>query len=131
MTFTDLFNKLVGKKDLNRDMMKAGTGFMVTLSDTIRKLQKKGYVENLTARFDRLECRSGAIKMYPGAFIIDEVVRFENASDPDDQSILYAISSPSKKIKGVYVESFGAHHDEMSAEMNEYFRDHLHRALLS
>lgn len=113
-------------KKRDQDVLKAGTGFMVGLADTLRKIQGKGYEENLTSKVDHFEARSGEIKLYPVDFKVDEIVRFENTSDPDDQAILYAVSSDSKGIKGVFVESFGLYNDELSPEMNERLKQHPH-----
>lgn len=85
---------------------------MLQLFDAVKLLQRKGYGENLVPHYDHLTC--GDIKLYPSEIFFDHILRFENASDPDDQSILYAISVPSKKIKGLYVESYGLYHDEWS-----------------
>ena len=95
----------------------AGTGFMQCPTDAIRELQAKGYTENLSACFDHLSCRSGEVQLYPQDFYIDEMLRFENSSDPDDNSILYAITCKNHKIKGLYIESYGTYHDELSAGM--------------
>lgn len=90
----------------------AGTGFMLSLTDSIHEFEKKGYTENLVPRFDHFESRSGQVKLYPDDLKIDKVLRFENSSDPDDQSIMYAISSGD--LKGLYVDSYGLYHDELS-----------------
>lgn len=101
------------------EMEKAGTGDMMGLQDTIRELQKKGYKENFAPCYDHLTFGSGYIKVYPRDIIFDEIFRFENSSDPDDQSILYAISYPALNIKGLLVESYGLYHDELSNAMIE------------
>ncbi len=110
----------------SENVLEAGTGFMMPLVDALHKLQSKGYVENLTPKFDHFECRSGEIKVYPDDMLIDHVYRFENTSDPDDQSIAYAVSCPKAGIKGVYVESYGLYHEELSEEMIQKFKDHEH-----
>jgi hypothetical protein len=51
-------------------------------------------------------------------------VRFENTSDPNDQSILYAISSPKHGIKGLFLESYGIYTEEVSRSMIEKFKNH-------
>ena len=100
---------------------------MVSLSEVISHWQLEGYTENLTPRFDHFECQNGSIKMYPENFEIDEVERFENTSDPNDQSILYALSSVGLGIKGLYVDSYGAYHDDLSPLILEKFKSHFLR----
>ena len=85
---------------------------MLQLLDTVKVLQRKGYTHNLVPCFDHL-CTEG-VSIYPSEIFFDQVIRFENASDPDDQAILYAISAPTKKIKGLYVDSYGLYHDELA-----------------
>lgn len=100
---------------LNQDQMQAGTGFMACLSDAIRDFEKKGYSENLVAEYDHF--RAQQISIYPEEFYVDQIVRFENSSDPDDQSILYAITSHEHGLKGLYVESYGLYHESLSSTM--------------
>lgn len=104
------------------DELKAGTGFMLQLHEGINYLRKLGYVENLTSHYDHFECRSGEIKLMPSDFSVDGMMRFENTSDPDDQSILYAISSNDGKTKGAYVDSYGLYHEDLSPEIIERFK---------
>jgi hypothetical protein len=110
-------------KATSNEILKAGTGNMLSLSNAIRVFQDKGYKENLVPRYDHLGCHSEEIKLFPMDIVIDEIVRFENTSDPDDQSILYAISSLDKSVKGLYVESYGLYHDDLSPEMLRRIRD--------
>lgn len=112
-------------KEMSNSMSEAGTGFMVSLTDVIHDLQRKGYVENLTPKFDHFECQSGKFKLYPGEIEIDKVIRFENASDPDDQAILFAICSKLQGLKGVYVDSYGLQHDELSPAVLGKLKAHV------
>lgn len=101
----------------DRARLEAGTGFMASLADTIRAFESRGYTENLVPRFDHFEFRSGQEHLAPEDFVLDEMRRFENTSDPDDQAILYAISAPTQGVKGLYVDSYGAYHDDLSERM--------------
>lgn len=85
---------------------------MQQLLDTIKTLQRQGYTGNLVPSYDHLSC--GEINLYPSDIFFDQVIRFETASDPDDQSILYVISAPAKKVKGLYVDSYGLYHDNLA-----------------
>ena len=97
-----------------KSTMKSGTGEMPSMTDVVRDLQGKGYRENLVPRFDHFSCQSEKFQLYPNDLKLDQVVRFENTSDPDDQSILYAISSKSRPLKGIYIESYGLYHENLS-----------------
>ena len=94
-------------------------------TEVMQDFEKKGYTKNLTLKVDHFEVDSGKEKIYPDEFEIDDFVRFENASDPDDQSILYAISSPRHNLKGLFLESYGLYTEETSRSMIEKFRHHL------
>lgn len=100
---------------------------MISLAECIVTLENEGYVENLTANFDHFSCRVGEIEIYPKDFQVDKVVRFENASDPGDQSILYAISSSEKGIKGLFVESYGLYHENLSPGLLEKLTEECRR----
>lgn len=119
MIFSKLLSFFHPKPDRDEEQHQAGTGFMMCLTDCIRQMQAKGYDENLVPCFDHLSCRSGEFRLYPRDFFIDEMIRFENSSDPDDQAILYAIRCPRQNLKGLYVESYGTYHDELSTGMLE------------
>ncbi len=116
---TKIQNLLGLRTQQDNDQLKAGTGFMINLCDTIKLLEARGYTENLVPGFDHFTCRSGEMTLYPRDFFIDEIFRFENSSDPADQSILYAITCHKHNIQGLYVESYGVYHDELSAAMLE------------
>ncbi len=105
-------------EEITREEMEAGTGFMPGLAETMQILEEEGgYTHNLTAKVDHFECCSGAHKIYPKNLIVEKIHRFENSSDPDDNSILYAISDPSQKIKGLYVEAYTINQDTLSVDL--------------
>jgi hypothetical protein len=106
-------------QDQTQDSIKAGTGFMEPLSEAIEIYRKNGYTENLVPYFDHLATHSNNLKIWPSEIIVDEVCRFENSSDPSDQSILYVISVPSRNLKGLYTESYGLYHDNLSEPLQE------------
>lgn len=108
------------------DILEAGTGFMMSLYEMLTQLERLGYVENLGAKGDHFEARSGALKLYPKDIIIDKMLRFENTSDPDDQAILYAISAPDLGVKGVYVDTYGINGNDLSPELLRALRDMVH-----
>lgn len=90
-----------------------------SLAVAIKEFESKGYNESLIPCFDHFYFGPDKIELYPHEIFFDEIVRFENFSDPDDQAILYAISAPTKKTKGLYSESYGLYHDDLSQAMIE------------
>lgn len=98
-------------------MKTAGTGAMKALKDSMAELHKKGYTANLDLCYDHFSAGSGDIILQADEIFFDDVIRFENSSDPDDQSILYVVSVPGTNLKGLYAESYGLYHDDLSQSM--------------
>lgn len=90
-----------------------------TLSETINGLIKLGYTHDFNIRDECIVCYQTNLILSPDDFQIDKVYRFEGASDPDDQSILYAISSEKYEIKGTLVNGYGISSDEVSSKLVE------------
>ncbi len=95
-----------------------------TLSETINALIGLGYAHDFNIKEDCLICRQTNDSLSPSDFQIDKVYRFEGASNPDDQSILYAISSTKFNMKGVLVNGYGISSDETSAKLIEKLQTH-------
>ena len=74
-----------------------------TLSETINGLKKEGY----TLDFN------------------DKIFRFEGQSNPDDQSILYAISSKKFNVKGTLVNGYGIYADDVTTALVAKLQQHL------
>jgi hypothetical protein len=92
---------------------------MPTLSETMNQLRKEGYTEDFNLQQNCLECRNGEFRVFADEFKVDKFFRFEGASNPSDSSILYAISSYSKNLKGVLVNAYGIYSEPMTDEMLE------------
>ncbi|MFZ7115393.1 MAG: phosphoribosylpyrophosphate synthetase [Bacteroidota bacterium] len=90
-----------------------------TVVEAINGLKKQGYVEDLNLRQNCLECVQRDIKLFHDEFQIDKYFRFEGNSDPADESIVYAVSSPKYNIKGVLVNGYGISSESLTNEMLE------------
>ncbi|MEP6795518.1 MAG: phosphoribosylpyrophosphate synthetase [Saprospiraceae bacterium] len=90
-----------------------------TLTDAINSLRSQGYTEDFNLQTSFLDCRQGALQVHPHEFEIDKLFRFFGPSDPDDESILYAISSSSHALKGILVDGFGTSSDSLTQDMIE------------
>ncbi len=78
-----------------------------TLSEAVNDLQKRGYTDDLSHDGSYLICTARGLSLDPAEFEIDEFHRFEGNSDPEDQSIVYAISSTKHAVRGILVNAFG------------------------
>jgi hypothetical protein len=87
-----------------------------TLSEAVNGLKARGYTEDLNLKPTCIECTTLDLQLHPEHFTVDEYHRFEGASNPDDNSIVYAIHSD-KGVKGVLVDAYGMYSANLSDEM--------------
>ena len=92
-------------------------GKYTTLSEAINDLTNKGYTYNFNMKEDFIECPENNCQLQPEEFEIDETHRFQEMSDVDNESVLYAISSTDGKIKGLLVNAYGIYADYASFKL--------------
>lgn len=97
-----------------------------TLSQTMNGLMELGYTHDFNIHEECLVCHEFSVTLSPDEFEIDKVYRFEGASDPEDQSILYAISSKKSNIKGILVNGYGISADAETSKLIEKLETHKH-----
>jgi hypothetical protein len=102
--------------DMNSNELAESFG---TLSETVNGLKKAGYTLDFNVHQDCIICQQTKTVMSPEDFQIDKAYRFEGPSDPNDESIVYAISSEKLGVKGVLVNGYGISADEASARLIE------------
>lgn len=88
--------------------------FMKTYNNLVEAtsdLMARGYSENLTLDGETVDVKIKNVKMKAEEFEIDEFYRFEGESNPDDMSIIYAVSSSKFNLKGILVNAFGTYAD--------------------
>jgi hypothetical protein len=56
------------------------------------------------------------VQWEPENFVVDEYHRFEGMSNPDDNSIVFAISS-SDGVKGTLVDAYGMYSENLTEPM--------------
>jgi len=87
-----------------------------TLAEAINDLRKRGYKEDFNAKPHCLECNALNLQLHPEHFSVAEFHRFEGMSNPDDNSIVYAISSH-EGVKGLLVDAYGMYADSLTEPM--------------
>lgn len=88
-----------------------------TLSQAINKLKlEEGYEYDFNLLDEEIELKAEKETYGIKDFEVDKVLRFEGMSNPDDNAILYAISTNSGK-KGVLVDGYGISSGQVSKEM--------------
>lgn len=95
-----------------------------TLSEAINKLKlEEGYKYDFNLLDEYLELKSEKEKYTADEFEVDKVLRFEGMSNPDDNSILYAITTSNGK-KGILTDGYGMYGGQVSKTiLNKLQRD--------
>ena len=99
-----------------------------TLSEAMNSLKSRGYTHEFSVSPDDdcTICSGSTTKnLMPNSFVIDEVFRFEGPSDPGDEMILFAISSPKHSLKGTFMSAFGSYSDDNTSEVIKMFRERV------
>lgn len=86
------------------------------LPQAINDLRTKGYTLDFSPQTDCIVSEKESLRLSPEEFTIDDAFRFEGDSDPENQSILYAISS-AHGAKGLLINSYGIYADPLSDAM--------------
>lgn len=94
-----------------------------SLIDALDDLKNRGYEADFGTEQVCLYCGDLDLRLNPESFNIDEVYRFEGDSNPDDSSVVYAISS-STGVKGTLVDVYGAYAGNQSSEMLKKLQAH-------
>ena len=79
---------------------------METEQEALARLCARGFTESFHAADGELVA-SGGRALRPEAFTVDEIVRFEGRSDPDDEAMIFALQA-FDGTKGTYLVAFGA-----------------------
>ena len=90
---------------------------MTTVSEVINDLQKEGYTIDFNLKENCPECNGNYLQLHPEEFVIDKHYRFEGISDPEDEAVVYAISSLKHNLKGVLVNGYGISSDPLTEDM--------------
>ena len=89
-----------------------------TVAEAVADLKKRGYTIDFNLAGDCVHCEKTMVSLRPPEFEITELYRFEGASDPADEAVVFAIESKHGQ-KGVLVNGYGISADETSVEMVE------------
>ncbi len=87
-----------------------------TLSQAVNDLSERGYTNDFKLSANAITCQALDVQLDPKNFKIDEYYRFEGDSNPDDNSVVYAVSSE-KGVKGVIIDAYGVYAESLSFEM--------------
>jgi hypothetical protein len=80
---------------------------METMQQAVARLDAAGYTADFSIAGGRIACPSCGETVAPDDVSVDEVVRFEGDTNPDDESALYAISAGPCGHRGTLALAFG------------------------
>ena len=95
-----------------------------TVSQTINALKRQGYDLDFNIKQECLICHQTNTVLSPEDFEMDAVYRFEGESNPDDEAVVYAISSPKYSVKGILVNAYGIYADDASDALVQKLHKH-------
>ena len=78
-----------------------------SLAEALDDLKKRGYEADFETESNSLYCSKLDLRLEEEEFHIDEVYRFEGNSNPLDNSVVYAFTSPTG-VKGTIVDRLEA-----------------------
>lgn len=90
---------------------------MTTLSEITNKLLADGYTVDFNITENTADGSGKYLQEHPEEFIIDRHYRFEGVSDPEDEAIVYAISSTVNEVKGVLINGYGVYSDQVTNDL--------------
>lgn len=91
-----------------------------SMIDALNELRERGYALEFRKEPTCIYCYVFDLWLTPEQFNIDEVHRFEEDSNPADNSVVYAISSYTG-MKGTLVDSFGVYAEYVTFDMARKF----------
>lgn len=96
---------------------------METMRDALERLGRDGYREGFRATPEGFRAVSRGSLHAPEDLVVRETVRFEGVSDPEDEAVLFALSTRDGAVRGTFATSFGPNADPVAAELIRRLRD--------
>lgn len=96
-----------------------------TSADMTEALHKMGFTRDFTVRNKHVVDRETGLMLNPERFKIIESFRFEGASDPGDNEVVYALESH-PGMKGILSDAYGVYADRIKSQFIEHI-EILHR----
>ena len=95
-----------------------------TVTGALNGLKERGFKLDFNLAFDKITCTENGLCLNPSEFEITEVYRFEGATEPSDEDVVYAVESIDGKLKGVISSAFGMYADPVSSDMIRKLKMH-------
>jgi hypothetical protein len=85
--------------------------------EAINDLRGRGYILDFNLLTHALYCPQLDVYVAPHEFEIAEIYRFEGASDPSDEVVVYAIRSTIRQLYGILINAYGIYAERSSDEL--------------
>ena len=95
----------------------------VSIIDCLDDLKKRGYESDFGTDQDCLYCGDLDLRLNPGEFTVDEIHLFKEDLNPNNSSVVYAISFCTG-IKGTLVDAFGTYAQHLNPAMLKELEQH-------
>jgi hypothetical protein len=92
---------------------------MNAISQTIGRLSEEGYTEQCRAEAGGVRFLDDGAIYQPEQVVVEEVVRFDGPSGPDEESVIFAVCSPDGRSRGTLCITYGAQMDEVDSDIME------------
>ncbi len=88
-----------------------------TVVAALAGLKARGYTLDFNIGAEKLHCPEHEIFLHPDEFEITETYRFEGATNPADEDVVYAVESKDGRVRGTVTSAFGAYADDTTSDM--------------
>ncbi len=90
---------------------------MESLVEVLQRLEKKGYGGQCRAESKGVRFLSSDTLFAAEKVQVDELIRIEGTSSPDEESTVYALSSPDQTLRGTLCVAFGPELPQVDADI--------------
>ena len=94
-----------------------------SLVDALNDLKKRGYEAEFEPQTNCLYCSNLDLRLNEEEFNVDEVYHFEGDSNPDDNAVVYALTSPTG-VRGTIVDGYSASSHNVSFDVAKKLQNH-------
>lgn len=92
---------------------------METLREALERLEGRGFEHSFRAQREGLLAFGDDRVIAPEDLEVDEVVRFEGESDPQDSAVLFALRARDGSVRGTFLTMYGPQADPQSVAVLE------------
>jgi hypothetical protein len=90
---------------------------METLREALARLERRGFEKAFRATSEGELEIPGEPPLSPETLVVEETVRFEGESDPEDEAVLFALRSRDGRLRGTFVATYGPQTDPACGEV--------------